>query len=130
MPWMEVAINQNYLILTLVYCRCDRGSFVMSNVESTTSSMIELLKPEIITRAMLLFNPATGGIWELSVQNGKIVIDVPHFSFQIASNSTSKFRPVNPLINLEFEFEKQQQRQPLLMHIYAKGIKRATFKAL
>ena len=51
-------------------------------------------------------------------------------SFQIFPFSLNKFIPVNTLVNLEIEFEKHGQNDPLLIHLYAKGIKRATFETL
>ena len=55
------------------------------------------------------------------------MVEVPNFSFQIYPSSKTRFRPVNTLINLEIEFEKQSQQKALSIYVYAKGIKRATF---
>ncbi len=42
--------------------------------------------------------------------------------------SNTRFIPINTQVNLEFEFEKPPVRNHLLLHVYAKGIKRATFE--
>jgi hypothetical protein len=75
-------------------------------------------------------NPVTKAVWKLDIKDEKLIINVPNFSFQITPLSTSKFRPVNTSINIEIEFAKHEQNDILLMHLYAKGIKRATFEAL
>lgn len=55
------------------------------------------------------------------------MVEVHNFSFQISPSSNTRFRPLNTLINLEIKFEKLSKDKTLCMHIYAKGIKRATF---
>jgi len=84
---------------------------------------------EIKAKTGIFLNPATGAMWEVFIKEGKLLIDVPNFSFQISPLSHTRFRPVHTQIDLEFEFEPRQN-QPLLLHIYAKGINRATFAAL
>ena len=78
----------------------------------------------------VFLNPLTGAVWKLVVNEAKLMVDVPHFSFQLTPNSPTRFRPVNCLINLEFEFENPHPHNYWQMHIYAKGIKRATFQAI
>lgn len=72
-------------------------------------------------------NSASITIWELSVKDGKLMVHVPNFSFQISPISETNFRPVDTLINLDIQFETRGQDDPLLMHLFAKGIRRATF---
>ena len=94
---------------------------------SNSFSLIELIDQELEAKTGVFLNPKTGNTWELYIQDGKLIIEVPNFSFQISPSSKTRFRPVNPLINLEIEFEKQSFPRVLCMHIYAKGIRRATF---
>lgn len=94
---------------------------------SDSSSLIELIDQELETKTGVFLNPKTGNAWELYIKNGELIVEVPNFSFQIYPSSKTRFRPVNPLIKLEIEFEKLSQHRPLYMHIYAKGIRRATF---
>ena len=75
----------------------------------------------------MFLNPQTGAVWKLSVQNRKLIVDVPHFSFEILPVSNTRFIPINTQIGVELEFEKPPVRNHLLLHVYAKGIKRATF---
>lgn len=72
-------------------------------------------------------NSATSTIWELSAKDGQLIVNVPNFSFQISPISETKFRPVDTLINLDIQFETRGPNEPLLMHLFAKGIQRATF---
>lgn len=107
----------------------------MSNVETPNFSLIKLSEQEVKAKIGTFFNPKTGCVWELYLEDGKLLVEVPHFIFQLAPLSRIKFRPVNARINLEFEFENEHYRNPLLgnpllMHIYAKGIRRATFQAV
>lgn len=74
-------------------------------------------------------NPMTGAVWELSVKDGRLMINVPNFSFQISPLSPTEFRPTDTAVNLDIHFELNQN-QPFLMHVLAKGIRRATFEAL
>ena len=94
---------------------------------SNSSNLIELIDQELVTATGFFLNPKTGSMWELCIQDGELILKLPRFSFQISPSSKSRFRPVNTLINLEFEFEKSYAFDFLNMHIYAKAIKRATF---
>lgn len=94
---------------------------------SNSSSLVELIDQELEAKTGVFLNSKTGDAWELYIKNGEVMVGVPNFSFQISPSSKTRFRPVNTLINLEIEFEKQSQQRALSMHVYAKGIKRATF---
>ena len=83
---------------------------------------IELPDLEVSFPTGVFLNSVTKTIWELSVKDGELMLDVPNFSFQIFPLSSTRFRPVNSLINLEIEFEKHAQNEPLFMHLYAKGL--------
>lgn len=78
----------------------------------------------------LLINRVTDTIWQLAFKQEKLTIDVPNYSFQIHSFTPTRFKPDNPEMKLEIEFEKDYHSQNLLMHLYAKGEKRASFEAL
>lgn len=92
-----------------------------------SSSLIELIDQELETKTGVFLNPKTGNTWELYIQNRKLMVEVPNYSFQIAPSSKNRFRPVDTSINLEFEFDKPNQYRTLWMRVYAKGIKRANF---
>lgn len=93
---------------------------------SNSCSLIELIE-QVEARTGVFLNPETGNTWEVYMQDGELIIEVPNFSFQISPSSKTRFRPVDPLINLEIEFEKLSSDRALCMHIYTKGIRRATF---
>ena len=82
---------------------------------------------EVLAKTGVFINPKTGNAWALSIQNRKLIVEVPNFSFELSPLSETKYRPVNTSIELEIEFEKPSQHRSLRMHVYAKGIKRATF---
>lgn len=94
---------------------------------NNSSSLIELLNQELEAKSGVFLNPKTGNVWEVYIQDRELMVEVPNFSFQISPLSETKFRPVNTLVNLEIEFEKLSQDRSLRMHVYAKGVKRATF---
>lgn len=77
-----------------------------------------------------LINRKTGTIWLLSFRQRELTIDVPNFCFQIHSFSPTQFKPTDPEMRIEIEFEQENQQPNLLMHLYAKGEKRASFEAL
>jgi hypothetical protein len=80
--------------------------------------------------AITFLNRATETAWQLYWDKGKLMINVPNHSFQIFPDNLTRFRPVNSLIELEFEFKQSASNYPCFMHIYAKSIKRATFEAV
>lgn len=90
-------------------------------------NLIKLIDRELEAKTGVFINPRTGNAWEVYLQDGELFIEVPNFSFQISPSMSNRFRPVDTLINLEIEFEKPNQYSSLQMHVYAKGIKRATF---
>lgn len=99
-------------------------------IRTVPNFFMEITEQEVKAKTVTFLNPATGAVWELFIREGKFFVDVPNFSFEISPLSHTRFKPVNTQVNLEFEFEEPRQDQPWLLHIYAKGINRATFKAL
>jgi len=102
----------------------------LTPMSSDSKSLFDLSEKGISAATGLFLNPVTEAVWSLSIKDKKLTIDVPNFSFQLSPLNSTKFRPVDPSINLEFEFETPSQSHSCLMHIYAKGIKRASFQAL
>lgn len=97
---------------------------------SNCSNLVEFPQFAVSAPTGVFLNPLTGAVWELVVIEAKLMVDVPHFSFQLAPNSPTRFIPVNCLVYLEFEFEHPHPHNSWQMHIYAKGSKRATFQAI
>ncbi len=83
----------------------------------------------VLDKTGIFHNPVTGTDWQLSIKEDKFMVDVPNFNFQLSPISENKFIPVSSEIALEFEFERADSSDHWIMNIYAKGIKRATFKA-
>ena len=97
---------------------------------SSSPKFIKLSDQEVKAKTGVFLNRVTGSVWQLFLEDDKLMVMVPNLRFQISPLSQNIFIPANPLINIEFEFEKFQPNNPLFMHLYAKGIKRATFEAL
>ena len=97
-------------------------------IETELNSFTES-EQAIKAKTGIFLNPATGAVWDVWIKEGKLLIDVPNFSFELSPSSHTRFKPVHAQIDLEFEFDLGQN-QPLLLHIYAKGINRATFIAI
>lgn len=85
---------------------------------------------QVLSQSNNFVNPLTGTVWQLSVEKDIISIDVPNYNFKISPISSNKFKPLSPTIKLEFEFEQPDHSKSCVMHIYAKGIKRASFEAV
>lgn len=124
---VEVVESKNY-VSCLINSLCNGIYLSMSYEKQIIFNFIELPEPELQGKTGIFVNPETESIWELSVQHGKLVVDVPNWRFQIAPLSATKFRPVNSLVNLEIEFEEKDQSNALLMHLYAKSVQKATFE--
>lgn len=121
--WQKLNIDQKKLV-SEVFHRPVCLVIKLENVEQIIDQMKVELEPT------LLINRTTDALWKLAFRQEKLVIDVPNYSFQINSFTPTKFKPANSEIKLEIEFEKDYHSQNLLMHLYAKGIKRASFEAL
>ena len=95
----------------------------------TDKPNFNLVKPpqqEVNHLTGIFINLETGCVWEIITESNKTKVNTPHLSFEIVPKSETAFKPVNPLINLEIEFENQTPF--LLMHIYSKNIWKATFQ--
>jgi hypothetical protein len=121
--WQKLNLDQKKLV-SEIFHRPICLVIKLENVEQ----LIDQMKVE--PAPTLLINRATDAIWQMAFRQEKLAIDVPNYSFQINSFTPTKFKPVNPEIKLEIEFEKDYHSQNLLMHLYAKGIKRASFEAI
>lgn len=98
----------------------------MFTTDKPTLSLVERPQQEIIDNSGVFINLETGCIWELVIEGKRMKINSPHLSFEIAPISKSVFKPLNPLIDIEIEFENQTPFS--VMHVYAKNIWKATFQ--
>jgi hypothetical protein len=121
--WQKLNLDQKKLVSEIFH----RPICLVIKLEDI-EQMIDRVK--IKPEPTLLINRKTDAVWTLAFRNEKLTIDVPNYSFQIHSFTPTQFKPDNPEIKLEIEFEKDYQSQNLLMHLYAKGVKRASFEAL
>lgn len=121
--WQKLNLDQKKLVSEIFHKPvCLTIKFVQ------VENLLDNLKIEPETTSLI--NRKTGAIWSLALKQKRLTIDVPNFSFQIYSCSPSKFRPIDPEMKIDIEFDEDYQNQNLLMHLYAKGLKRATFEAL
>ena len=121
--WHKLTLKQRDLVDKIL-------STNSSLMNSDSKSLFKPPEKQVSEATGLFLNPVTEAVWSLSIKDEKLTIDVPNFRFQLSPLSSTKFIPVDPLIKLEFEFETPSENQPCLMHIYAKGVKRASFQAL
>ena len=121
--WQKLNFNQKKLV-SEIFQRPICLTIKLENIEKSIDRM--KIEPEPI----LLINRMTDAVWKLAFRQERLTIDVPNYSFQIRSVTPTKFKPENPEIKLGIEFEKDYKSQNLLMHLYAKDIKRASFEAL
>jgi hypothetical protein len=121
--WQKLNLDQKKLVSEIFH----RPICLVIKLEDV-EQLIDQIKVE--PEPILLINRMTNALWKLAFRQEKLTIDVPNYSFQINSFTPTKFKPANPEMKLEIEFEKDYYSQNLLMHLYAKGIKRASFEAL
>ncbi|MDV2992332.1 MAG: hypothetical protein N4J56_001986 [Chroococcidiopsis sp. SAG 2025] len=121
--WQKLTLEQKKLVSEVFHKPvCLTVKFI--SVENLIGNM--KIEPEPTN----LINRKTGAIWVLTFKQKYLKIDVPNFSFQIYSCSPTQFKPIDPEMKIDIEFDEDYQSQNLLMHLYAKGIRRATFEAL
>lgn len=120
--WQKLSLVQKKLVSKIFNKPlCWRDEF------NTIVDLVEDLGSQVEPTTFV--NQKTETLWILSISQEKLIIDVPNFQFQIYPISPTKFKPANTLIKLDIEFETDNKTQSLLMHLYAKGIKRASFEA-
>ena len=96
---------------------------------TSSPKFIKLSNQEVKAKTGVFLNRVTGSVWQLFLEDEKLMVIVPNFRFQICPLNPNMFIPVDTDVNLEFEFESRPN-DPLFMNLYAKSIKRATFEAL
>ena len=88
----------------------------------------QLTEQKLQSMAGEFLNRATGAIWKVYVQDAALMVEVPHFNFQLTPLSANRFKPVNSQVKIEVEF--QPVAQSCFMYVYVQGSKRATFAAI
>ncbi|MBE9016989.1 hypothetical protein IQ272_12770 [Chroococcidiopsidales cyanobacterium LEGE 13417] len=121
--WQKLNLEQKKLVSEVFHKPvCLTVKFI--NVENLIDNI--KIEPEPTN----LINRKTGAIWVLTFKQKHLTISVPNFSFPIYSCSPTQFKPIDPEMKIDIEFDEDERHQNLLMHLYAKGEKRATFEAL
>lgn len=93
-----------------------------------TPTVTQLTEQELQTMAGEFLNRGTGTVWKVYVKDAALMVEVPHFNFQLAPISANRFKPVNSQVKIEIELETTDQKG--FMHVYAQGNERATFELL
>lgn len=88
----------------------------------------QLTEQELQTMTGEFLNRGTGTVWKVYVKDAALMVEVPHFNFQLAPLSATRFKPVNSQVKMEVEF--QPVAQGCFMHVYVQGSERATFEAI
>lgn len=95
---------------------------------SFTQNDTRLTEQELQTMTGEFLNRVTGNVWKVYVKDAALMVEVPHFNFQLTPLSATRFKPVNSQVKMEVEF--QTVAQGCFMYVYAQGSERATFEAI
>lgn len=93
-----------------------------------TTANTQITVKELQDLAGIYINRATGMVWEVHVKDDDLVVEVPHFTFQLTRLFANRFKPSNSQIKIEIEFETVDQN--CFMHVHAKGSEKAIFELL
>ena len=111
-------------------CKQVADLYLAEEFKQEKHKFIQLNEQELEDKTGTFRDSKTGAICELSVKDGKLMVDLFDTSFQIAALSKMRFRSVGELFDADIEFEKQDHNKPLLMHVKVEGEKPVTFEAI
>ena len=85
---------------------------------------------EIESKTGFYRNPKTGTIWELSVQDGKLIVEVNDTKFQLVPTSTTHFRSVEIHLDIQVDFIPPSKSEPMSIQAQIEGGKPSNFLKL
>jgi len=110
-------------------CKQVTDLYLAEQFKQEKVKFIELPEQELKTKTGAFRNPIIGTIYELSLKDGKIMVNLFDSSFQIAPLSKTQFRSVDGPVDIAIRFEKQEQNKSLI-HVTIEGEKPITFEAI
>lgn len=93
-----------------------------------TRNDTHLTDQELQTMTGEFLNRDTGNVWKVYVKDADLMVEVPHFNFQLTPLSATRFKPANSQVKMEVEF--QTVDQGCFMYVYVQGSERAIFEAI
>jgi len=111
-------------------CKQVADLYLADQFKEEKAEFIELSEQELKDKTGTFRDPVIGTICELSIKDCKLMVSLFDLSFQIAPLSKTQFRSVDAPVDIDIKFEKQDQNEPLLIHVEVEGEKPATFEAI
>jgi CubicO group peptidase (beta-lactamase class C family) len=84
---------------------------------SAPVKFIELPEPELREKTGGYRDPVTGDVWQLSLQEGRLVANDFGIPVQLAPLSATRFRSVATSFEMEIEFHRSQAQRPWAMRV-------------
>jgi CubicO group peptidase (beta-lactamase class C family) len=111
-------------------CKQVAAVYLAEQFKEEKAKFIELPEQELKGKTGIFRDPKIGTICELSVKDGKLMVNLFGMSFQIVPLSKTQFRSVDDPVDADIRFEMQDQNKPLLVHVTMEGEKPVTFEAI
>lgn len=111
-------------------CKQVTDLYLAEQFKQEKAKFIELPEQELKDKTGVFRNPVIGTIYELSLKDGKLMVNLYDSSFQIAPLSKTQFRSVDGPADIDIRFEKQDQNESMLIHVTMEGEKPVTFEAI
>jgi len=111
-------------------CKQVADLYLADQFKHEKAEFIELPEQELKDKTGAFRDPKTGTICELSVKDGKLMVNLFDMTFQIIPLNKTQFRSVDDPVDTDIRFEKQVQNKSLLIHVTMEGEKPVTFEAI
>ncbi len=111
-------------------CKQVADLYLADQFKQEKAEFIELPKQELEEKTGTFRDPKIGTICELSVEDGKLMVNLFDMTFQIAPLSKTQFKSVDDPVDTDIRFEKQDENKPLLIHVTMEGEKPVTFESI
>lgn len=111
-------------------CKQVTDLYLAEQFKEEKAKFIELPEQELKDKTGVFRNPVIGTTYELSLKDGKLMVNLFDLNFQIAPLSKTQFRSVDGPVDIDIRFEKQGQNKSPLIHVTMEGKKSNTFEAI
>jgi CubicO group peptidase (beta-lactamase class C family) len=98
---------------------------------ATAEAPIALSEADLQGRSGDFYDPDTGMVLTLVVQDGRLMVNLPDdLPFALAPSGPDRFRSVDALVDIDFVFEDPVDGGPMLLHVHEEDEKPITFHAV
>jgi CubicO group peptidase (beta-lactamase class C family) len=111
-------------------CKQVADLYLSAQFKQEKAEFIKLSEQELKEKTGTFRDPKIGTICELSVKDGKLIVNLFDMTFQIVPLTKTQFRSIDDPVDTDIRFEKQDQNKPLLVHVTVEGEKPVTFEAI